>query len=110
MYSSDGTFPTARPTFTLGLSDFLLAAFDAPPTGDVDPTVDVGGGRVMRTRPARTRTVRPPRVRQLQRRVRPVQTRSYWGLAFGIASSASLLVMAMGVLSLVGVVALFLLA
>lgn len=79
----------------------LLAAFDAPPTGDVDPTV--GGAGTVRSRSHRSPRIRPPKPRA-------VAAGPGWGLALGIASSASLLVAAMGVLSLIGAIALLMLA
>ena len=85
------------------LSDGTALSFDAPPSGDVDPTV--GGGGVVRARP-----VPPLRVRAPKPRVRPVAAQPGWGLALGIASSASVLVAAMGALSMVGAAALVMLA
>jgi hypothetical protein len=123
MHISDGTWPAPACRPMPALSAWLLTAFDAPPTGDADPTVDIAGTRIPRTRPTRrVRTpslrpasVLPPKVQKLQLRPsRPeavaVRAAPRWGIALGIASSATVLVAAMGVLSMVGLVALYLMA
>ena len=84
----------------------LLTAPDVTPrTGDRDPTIDRAGARIARQRPVRRGPIAPSSPPTLDEDPRPT-----WMLVLGIASSASLLMLAIGILSMVGLLALVLLA